>query len=486
MKLTDEQKRFFIREGYLVLPGFVDSSYVDAAMGFIDNWIAGGQRAHKHKNVGIGDPSASFDKRAKRAPPITDLIFRTGLLELAEDLLGEGNATVRDNLGQIAYNEPRKDLIEQGVDIHKPPSKHRWHIDAGHGKYASLGSDFSVLCGVALSDGQQVDENRGQFTLFPGSHHITHPGLGEVIRKNPNGNATNEFIEKGSADIGNPMRACLSPGDALICHQRVGHCPGQNLWHKVRINIYFRIVHALIDDILDDQVLSPTPWVGFEGLRHLLPDGAVDYTDRSVPDVPDKDVQRKLPGFARKRDLSHPRELAEHDLELSDGQKQTLISDGYVVLPGAVPQELVKTALEYTDRAYEEDQFNLNGNGRFGSKNPFPSFHKPIQRSEEVLGLFYKSALYKVAEQLLGKNNAILRDGQGQIMYNTPSELFIEEGRDIALPHPKKKWAIDPARASYKAYGTDFMFRFGVCLSEGQDVDENRGQLTVWPGTCCS
>lgn len=172
MKLTDEQKKFFIREGYVILPGFVDQDYIDNALSFLDKRIASGNHGLGDKTRGKTDPSVKFGKPAKRAPEITDLIFKTGLLELAEDLLGEGNATVRDNLGQIAYNEPRKDLIAKGTDISMKPSKHRWHIDSGHGKYASLGSDFSVLVGVALSDGQQVDENRGQFTFFPSALHL--------------------------------------------------------------------------------------------------------------------------------------------------------------------------------------------------------------------------------------------------------------------------------------------------------------------------
>lgn len=299
--------------------------------------------------------------------------------------------------------------------------------------------------------------------------------------QNPNGNATNEFIDKGVADIGEPMRGCLAPGDALICHQRLAHCPGINLWEKVRINIYFRIVHALIDDILDDQVLSPTPWVGFDGLKALLPPGSVEYTDRSLPP---QVKERKLPKFAKKyKDISHPRDLAESVLELIDEQKRSFIDDGYVVIPGAVSEDLVKKALAFTDQAYEENQYNMNGSGRPGSKDPMPSFHKPIQRSEEVLGLFYKSGLYGAAEQLLGEGNVDVRDGQGQILYNCPNEISIDEGMDMKKPLPKRRWSLDPGRGKYKQLGSDFAFRIGVCLSDGQDVDENRGQLTVWPGT---
>lgn len=299
-------------------------------------------------------------------------------------------------------------------------------------------------------------------------------------KQNPNGSATNEFIKKGLVDIGDPMRACLSPGDVLICHQRIGHCPGINLWNSVRINVYFRIVHALIDDILDDQVLSPTPWVGFNGLKKFLPTSAVEYTDHSFPP---QLKERKLPKFAKKYEgVSHPRQLSEQHLPLTNEQKQSFIDDGYVIIPGAVSQDLVKTALDFTDQSHREDKYNMNGSGRQGSEHPFPSFHKPLQKSEEVLGMFYKSGLYSAAEQLLGEGNVGIRNEQGQIMYNLPSEIYIDEGKELAAPHPKRKWNMEPARGKYGQFGSDFSFRISVCLSEGQEVDENCGQLNVWPG----
>lgn len=169
MKLTDDQKKFFIREGYVILPGFVDECYVQAARSHINSLVSSREEGQTGNKSGKKEPSARFPQHVRRGPEITNMIFKTGLIEIADDLLGEGNATVRDNVGQIAYNEPKEGFVAQGDDIKEKPSKTRWHIDSGHGKYACLGSDFSILMGVIISDGQQVDENRGQFTFFPGT-----------------------------------------------------------------------------------------------------------------------------------------------------------------------------------------------------------------------------------------------------------------------------------------------------------------------------
>lgn len=77
---------------------------------------------------------------------------------------------------------------------------------------------------------------------------------------------------------GEPQRALLHRGDAFIAHQRLAHAPGINLTDVPRKNVYFRIVHSLIDDILVQQMTSPTPWVGFAGLKEFVPEGATEYS----------------------------------------------------------------------------------------------------------------------------------------------------------------------------------------------------------------
>lgn len=160
----------------------------------------------------------------------------------------------------------------------------------------------------------------------------------------------------------------------------------------------------------------------------------------------------------------------------------SFINDGYVVIPGAVPAEIVDRALSFTDQAYADRRFELMGNPRRGSAYPAPVFYHPIKTSPLVTDLVNKSGLYKAAEQLLGDGNVVIRDEMGQVAYSEPNELYVRQRMSKHEPDPADKWHIDSGAGTYASLGTDFAFLIGVALSHGQDVDENRGQYTVWPG----
>lgn len=262
-------------------------------------------------------------------------------------------------------------------------------------------------------------------------------------------------------------------GDVLIAHQRLAHNLALNLSEKTRKTVFFRVAHALIDDIVDEQIRSPTPWVGFEGLAEFIEEGAADFAGKRKSA---KKTEKASPAISS-RDF-----FSGGDLRLTREQKETFIKDGFVILPEAVSKELVKTALDLVNQSYEDGKYNLNGATRPGAKRPSPAFYKPIQGAPQILDLFYKSGLVGVAEELQGKGNAILRRKIGQIAYNPTCELYQEEGKDKTTPHPKNNWHIDAGNGKYAALGSDFSFLVGVCLTEGQDVDESRGQFTVWPG----
>lgn len=256
----------------------------------------------------------------------------------------------------------------------------------------------------------------------------------------------------------------------MIAHQRLSHCAGINLVDTVRCNIYFRIVHRNWDDLLDDYVKSPTPWVGFEGLRELLPVGAVDW-DKSAAT---KKGKHKLAASSVGASCG--------TLKLTQAQKRSFVKNGYVVLPGAVPEKLVSDALAFLDTSFEKKKYSSNGNKRFGSNYPNPIFLKPIRRHQKVRDLFFKSGLVDASEQLIGKGCVTLRENMPHIHFNGESEVAAEEGMQLAEPHPSRKWRIETGQGFYKGSAADCNFIVGVALSEGQDVDENRGQLTVWPG----
>lgn len=289
--------------------------------------------------------------------------------------------------------------------------------------------------------------------------------------QNADGNALRDFLQN-KQDCGKPERALLQPGDVLIAHQRLAHAPGVNLTNVTRKNVFFRITHALIDEIVDEQIRSPTPWVGFEGLAEFVEEDATEFVGK-----PKRDGESRAGPVVSSRGT-----FSTTGLNLTQEQKETFIRDGFVILPGAVSEDLVQIASDFVDKAYEDGSYNLNGAKKPGAKHPVPGFYKPIKQSAQIMNLLHKSGLFEVADELVGKGNATIRDKQGQIAYTTPNEIYREEGKDMKEPHPKRKWHIDAGHGKYAALGSDFSFLVGVCLSDGQHVDENRGQFTVWPG----
>lgn len=184
----------------------------------------------------------------------------------------------------------------------------------------------------------------------------------------------------------------------MIAHQRLSHAAGVNLCDMARKNVYFRVVHRHLDTLLDDFVKSSTPWVGFDGLRGLLPDSAVDW-DRGAAK---KTGKQKLAASA----------TGEHcrTLKLTKAQKKSFVRDGYIVLPAAVSTDLVAQALECVDKAFENKKYHTNGKKRIGSEHPAPAFLKPVKRSPHVKDLFFKRGLVGVSEQLIGEGHVTIRE----------------------------------------------------------------------------
>lgn len=156
---------------------------------------------------------------------------------------------------------------------------------------------------------------------------------------------------------------------------------------------------------------------------------------------------------------------------LSDGQLRSFISDGYLILREAVPIEKVRTALSLTDEAYEQ--------------NPSAPWRN-IRGHPTLTSLYEHTDLRAQVDQLLQPGNARLRTGAPQIAYTGPegSGSGRSPADNITLkdPHPNDKWHIDASHGKYAALGADFLLLVGIALSDGQHIDENRGQLVVFPG----
>lgn len=281
------------------------------------------------------------------------------------------------------------------------------------------------------------------------------------------------MFKSNKMDVGTPERVLLRPGDVVIAHQRLARSPSTNLCDSTGKNIYFRVTHARLDDLLDAYLKSKSPWVGFEGLKTFLPEGAVRW---------DSPVDKKTNAMTRLLNASTVAR-SRKAIRLTREQITAFVRDGYVVIPSAVTPDLVHEALEYLDSALATERVVYRGKTPMGSKQQLPDFKKHVKRASQVKDVFYLSGLLEACEQIIGEGSIMVRDGESGISYIPQSEIFVKEGMKAKKPFPKGKWQVLYQKSMNRNHGGgDHNVMVGVALSGGQEVDENRGQLMVWPG----
>lgn len=167
MGLTTKQKEAFVRDGYVLLNGVVPLDKAEEALQFVDYAFAT-KKYSVRKNADNKLPA--FYSKIQESTVLTDLVTKTGIIDALEDLYGKGNVAILGNAGQVAFR-PRSDrMIAKGFQKTQPMGNSAWHIDEGpEGKYVKTSSCFTTLVGVPLSPGQEVDENRGQLNVWPGT-----------------------------------------------------------------------------------------------------------------------------------------------------------------------------------------------------------------------------------------------------------------------------------------------------------------------------
>lgn len=277
-------------------------------------------------------------------------------------------------------------------------------------------------------------------------------------------------------EVGSPKRVLMRPGDVVITHQRLPKAMGCNLTNNVGKSIYYRVVHTQMDNFLDAFVKSPTPWVGFAGLQELLPQGITSWPD-NVQDGPRKKtaMQRLLTASSVVK--------SSRSVTLTEEQLISFVKDGYVVVQGAVSKDLVCQALKFLDSAIEKNRYANNGKPIMGSEKKMPEFKKPVKRSSKVKDMFYQSGLIQACEQLLQAGSLVIFDSMCDVSYLSQSEIFVKEGTGKDSFSQIKGKVLDHKTINQTQGAGNYNVMVGVAMSEGQEVDENRGQFLVWPGT---
>ncbi len=251
--LTLAQKRHFFEEGYVKIPGVVPKVLINEALRAVNHSIG---------EVGLGgedmenNRSAFFCAELLRAPVILDLFQKSPVIEIAEELMGEGNVV------PIVQAKPYPRFpLPLGEDAPEP----RGHIDGiGSGTngmpkgYYNRG--FTAFAVVYLED--LLDTNAGNFTVWPKSHRAFEKYF------QANGH---EVLANGRPDIPlpqGPLMVTAEAGDLILAHYLMFHTGGPNASPNVRQAVICRLRHREVEG--NEKAGYTDIWREWPGIREAL------------------------------------------------------------------------------------------------------------------------------------------------------------------------------------------------------------------------
>jgi hypothetical protein len=245
------QKRTLYEDGYVHLPGVVPRPLIDRALRAINHSLGTEGMA---KDALAGFEARTYTPELVRSNDITGLYTRSPLPSFVESALGR--AKVRSpGEAQIALRFP---TLERPVHPAVP------HIDGvyspGNGVPPGTLAHFTALVGVFLSDATEPD--RGNFTLWPGSHHLLEAhfrrfGLEGLMGAFP------------QIALPSPRPLLAKAGDAVLAHYQLAHGVAPNRGPHIRYAVFFRIFH--VDHQESSAATLGDIWREWEGLDEVLP-----------------------------------------------------------------------------------------------------------------------------------------------------------------------------------------------------------------------
>lgn len=168
MVLNKTQKLQFIKDGYIVLQNAISKELIFEAQRHVNKAFDEEKYSNKKDKQ---EAILTFFDSVQQSSILTDLIWKSRVREALEDLLGPGNISILGDGGQVTFRPRSNRQMKEGMAITDSMRAGAWHID-GPQKYVKCCSAFTVLVGVPLSPGQDIDENRGQLNVWAGMFFI--------------------------------------------------------------------------------------------------------------------------------------------------------------------------------------------------------------------------------------------------------------------------------------------------------------------------
>jgi len=249
--LSQEQKRHFVDEGYVVVPDVMDPTHVDAALRAINAALGNGGADRITNYVFEGHEACD---PLQHDAVLLGLLDETSALSLAEQLTEPG-ALVTPSCCQLATKFPH-------LGDRYPAIPHLDGIPNGtNGLPPHTLYPFTLLVGVFLSDAPTPD--CGNLVVWPGSHRVVE----QYAHDHPEG----WFDERGYGPppigipdfgLGDGVEVGVHRGDVVLAHYQLVHTGGCNLSPHIRYAVYFRLEHR--DQVYDWSSYRDL-WRGYKG-----------------------------------------------------------------------------------------------------------------------------------------------------------------------------------------------------------------------------
>jgi hypothetical protein len=238
----------FAAEGYLVVPGVVPPSLLDAADEEIDGLLASEPPVEGTGGVGTN----LWFPPVARLPRCDEVLRTSDAMALASSLVDPLALDHAFDHIQVATTVPPHPHVPGGP-----------HID-GHGPGMDEPHSFTMLAGVLLTD--QTGEQAGNLWVWPGSH-LDHARLfrerGPTLLMAAGGHASPTALTTPR-----PVPVRGSRGDLLLAHYLLGHNKGGNTEPWERRTIYYRLAAAGHSARWASTFTDP--WTEYEPLRALF------------------------------------------------------------------------------------------------------------------------------------------------------------------------------------------------------------------------
>jgi hypothetical protein len=210
------------RDGYARFPKLCPEPLVAAARKAIDRDLAANYDPARQ----IEYDHISYCPDLRRARSLMALLLRSGATAALDDAIG---------FDRLGYSNAQIALRKAGnAAAPIPPEPHIDGLPTPHNGVPAdaLVVNFTALVGVFLSPVRS--EFAGNFTVWPGSHHVLE---GHFREHGP------AALRNGMPDIalGVPVQLLAEPGDVVLCNYQLAHAPAVNLSVHDRYAVYFRL-----------------------------------------------------------------------------------------------------------------------------------------------------------------------------------------------------------------------------------------------------